>query len=156
MKLPLLDHLCWLALRRVRRGGVIRLHDRYCEGGLPLGVLLVELLDELREHGMLAVADPDPADGLARVHLTDAGQAHYRELCRRQRAPVPVPEFARSAAQTGTRAPVGRCGSGPVCGELPAEGEDPVAGIAEALPLIPVEPVDCGGRVSGAAGRFPA
>jgi hypothetical protein len=98
VKLPFPDHLSWLALRRVRRGGVSKLGDRYLDGGQPLGVLLAELLAMLQEQGLLDVADPSPADGLARVSCTEAGQAHYRSLCRRQRAPLlmPPPEFGRA------------------------------------------------------------
>lgn len=101
MKLPLLDHLSWLALRRVRRGGVARLGDRYLEDGQPLGVLLAEHLAELLDQGLVEVADPSPADGLARVGVTEAGQAYYRRLCRRQQAPLPVPppEFGPSTGR---------------------------------------------------------
>lgn len=86
MKLPLNDHLSWLALRRVRRGGVAKLGARYLEGGHPLGILLAELLDDLLNRGLLVVSEPNQEDGLARVHVTEAGLAHYRTLCRRQRS----------------------------------------------------------------------
>jgi hypothetical protein len=91
VKLSFPDHLSWLALRRVRRGGVAKLGECYLDGGQPLGILLAELLALLLEEGLLDVAEPGPADGLARVSLTEAGQAHYRSLCQRQRAPLPVP-----------------------------------------------------------------
>lgn len=40
VKPPLPDHLIWLALWRVRRGGVSKLGECYLDGGQPLGVLL--------------------------------------------------------------------------------------------------------------------
>ena len=91
MRLSLPEHLDWLVLRRVRRGGVARFDGGYQDNGEPLGVFLVDILGWLDEQDLLEVADPDEC-GLQRLGLTEAGWDRYRELCRRQRRPKPPPE----------------------------------------------------------------
>ncbi|MGH2886741.1 MAG: hypothetical protein ACRDPA_29295 [Solirubrobacteraceae bacterium] len=72
----------WLALSRVRTGGVVRCRDEYLEGGQRMPCYLVPelLFDVLLRAGLLQLDQPDPA-GLTRLSLTDAGRARYEELC---------------------------------------------------------------------------
>ncbi len=79
----------WMALRRVRRGGLTRFQDHYYDQGRPVpGFLIPDLVDALIEQELLQLADSNEA-GMRRVWLTDAGQAEYRVLVRRQRGKDP-------------------------------------------------------------------
>lgn len=95
MRLSLPEHLDWLVLRRVRRGGVARFEGGYQDNGDPSGVVLVDILGWLDEQNLLEVADSDEC-GLRRLRLTEAGWDRYRELCRRQRS-KPPPEQPQAA-----------------------------------------------------------
>ncbi len=82
------DHLCWLALLRVRSGRVSKHGDRYAYRGQPFPPvsLVAAALQGLEQAGgMLTLAEPG-VGGLAAVALTDAGLARYKALVQRQRA----------------------------------------------------------------------
>ncbi|MCA1673284.1 MAG: hypothetical protein LC799_14160, partial [Actinobacteria bacterium] len=73
----------WIALRRVRRGGVAKVADCYLDHGRPMPSYLAGPLDDLTRAGLLALSDADPATGgLRRIAVTDTGHAQYGALCR--------------------------------------------------------------------------
>lgn len=86
MKFGLDEHLEWIALRRVRGGGVAKHGGGYFDGGRPLlaTYLVTIALDRLAAAGMLEVGEPDDYL-MGRVSLTETGMARYGELCKRQR-----------------------------------------------------------------------
>ncbi|MGH3939544.1 MAG: hypothetical protein ACRDTG_13120 [Pseudonocardiaceae bacterium] len=85
MKLTGPDHFAWMALRRVRHGGLARRDGHYYNQGIPVGGWLIpHLVDGLVEDGLLELGDPDEF-GMRRVALTEAGLEQYRVLCKRQR-----------------------------------------------------------------------
>lgn len=96
----------WLGLRRVRRGGVARCAGRYLDYGRPVpGYLVPDALDALVTRDLVIMAQPDPVHGLARLRITEAGQARYAELDRHQRSPrVPPPEHPHPDALTHSHA----------------------------------------------------
>jgi len=84
------EHFEWLALRRVSRGGMTRDQGSgFVDFGQPLGEFLAEVVTELIEQQLLDIGEASPRDGLARVRHTDAGQARYAQLCRKQRRAAP-------------------------------------------------------------------
>jgi hypothetical protein len=98
------DFFTWKGLRRVRQDGLVRRAGHYYDQGAPvLGCLIPHLVDRLLEDGLCELGDPDES-GMRPVALTEAGWAHYRMLCRRQRREdlvVPPPEHGRTRAQDG-------------------------------------------------------
>lgn len=73
----------WIALRRVRRGGVAMVADCYLDHGRPMPSYLTGPLNDLAGAGLLAFSDADPAiGGLRRIVVTDTGYAQYVALCR--------------------------------------------------------------------------
>jgi len=85
VKLPLPEHFRWLLLRRVKSGAVANSGQDWLRHGSPMNPFLVEFYKDLREAGLIEMGDPAPQDGVSAVTLTDAGQARYSELCRKQR-----------------------------------------------------------------------
>jgi hypothetical protein len=124
------DFFAWMGLRRVNRGGLAKLGERYLDGGRPVpGFLVPHVVEALIEDGMIELGPPDlDSGGMRRAGLTEAGRARYGELCRQQRRrpdpPVPPPQLATT---TTTKTPAGRRSSAPVPGGQP----DP------ALPVVP-------------------
>ncbi|MGH3822827.1 MAG: hypothetical protein ACRDRA_08345 [Pseudonocardiaceae bacterium] len=47
------------------------------------GWLIPDILDGLLKDGLLELSDPE--SGIQQVTVTEAGPAHYRALCKRQR-----------------------------------------------------------------------
>jgi hypothetical protein len=85
MKLSGPDFFEWMELRRVRRGGLARGESHYYDHGNPVpGWLIPDIVDGLLKDGLLELGDPDES-GMRQVALTEAGLAHYRVLCKRQR-----------------------------------------------------------------------
>ncbi|MGH3939922.1 MAG: hypothetical protein ACRDTG_15085 [Pseudonocardiaceae bacterium] len=75
------DLFAWMALRRVHRGYIARLGDRYVDAGRPIPGYLAEALDMLAGAGLVALATADPlASGLRRATMTDPGKARYAAL----------------------------------------------------------------------------
>ncbi|MGH3767034.1 MAG: hypothetical protein ACRDS0_10405 [Pseudonocardiaceae bacterium] len=73
-----------MGLRRVRRGGLTRREGTYYDRGNPVpGWLIPDILDGLLQDGLLELSDPE--SGIQQVTVTEAGLAHYRTLCKRQR-----------------------------------------------------------------------
>lgn len=103
MKLSGPDFFEWLGLRRVRRGGLARREGTYYDHGNPVpGWLIPDILDGLLQDGLLELGNPE--SGMQQVVLTEAGLAHYRALCQRQRRKnlVVAPRSRRSCSQTVT------------------------------------------------------
>lgn len=69
----------WLALLRVRKGGVTRLDGHYLNRGRAVAGYVADALDELIRTELLALARPDPI-GAQQVCVTRAGQIRYAEL----------------------------------------------------------------------------
>ncbi|MGH3929377.1 MAG: hypothetical protein ACRDTF_05305 [Pseudonocardiaceae bacterium] len=80
--------LAWLALRRVRGGGVAEVGGYYLDHGLPVPAYLADPFAELTEDGLVALAAADPA-GLRRATITPTGQARYTALRERLRPTQP-------------------------------------------------------------------
>ncbi len=84
MKLSGPDYFEWMGLRRVRRGGLARRAGTYYDHGDSVpGWLIPDILDGLLQDGLLELGEP--TSGMQQVTLTEAGLAHYRALCKRQR-----------------------------------------------------------------------
>lgn len=84
---------------------MIKLGDRYLDGGVPTSGYLAGVFDELTDAGLLALADPDP-HGREQVTLTTAGHIRYTQLLGTQRRadrPVPDPQFPTAKAPAGRR-----------------------------------------------------
>ncbi len=84
MKLSGPDFFEWMGLRRVHRGGLAHREGAYYDRGNPVpGWLIPDILDGLLQDGLLELSEPE--SGMRQVTLTEAGLAHYRTLCKRQR-----------------------------------------------------------------------
>ena len=105
MKLNGPDFFEWMGLRR---GGLARWEGHYYDHGNPVpGWLIPDILDGLLKDGLLELGDPNES-GMRRVALTEAGQTHYRVLCKRQRRkdPVAPPPGTRPHHRDPGRSPV--------------------------------------------------
>lgn len=81
------DLFAWMALRRVYRGYLAKLGDRYFDAGRPIPGYLAEALDALTGARLAVLAEADPlAGGLRRVTMTDPGKARYVTLHEHTRA----------------------------------------------------------------------
>lgn len=119
--------LTWVALHRVRRGGMARVGDQFCYRGHPMPPgLLAELLEYFLEEGLLGLGEPQES-GLRRVSLTTqpAGPSTsgwvvtstYRAV-RAQRTRV-RPDPGRPPVECyGSWWPAGSSGIGPRVSEL--------------------------------------
>lgn len=95
----------WIALRRVFDGEVTTLDGRWRDRGHPVPGYVTNALDELLAGGLVALADPDPkAEGMAPVTLTNAGTAHFEQLCQTALG-VPAAQFTTLCRQFGVNHP---------------------------------------------------
>jgi hypothetical protein len=77
----------WIALRRISKGHVVKLGAHWIQNGRRVPYYVADALAMLCEHGLVALADPDPLIGItARAVLTDTGATRYQQLCPRQTA----------------------------------------------------------------------
>jgi hypothetical protein len=75
------DLFAWLALRRVHKGGVAKVGNRYLDREVPVPGYVADVLDEMTGSGLLVVAEADPmAGGRQRIAMTETGQARYLAL----------------------------------------------------------------------------
>ncbi|MGQ0776397.1 MAG: hypothetical protein ACT4NY_18555 [Pseudonocardiales bacterium] len=72
--------LDWIALRRVREGGVAMLDAHYLEHGREVPCYLPETFRRLAGAELTELLDPDYPGGPCRVVLTSHGRARYQEL----------------------------------------------------------------------------
>lgn len=70
--------LALLALRRASSGRVAKSGARYYDHGHPMPSHLTQILDELTEDGLLALAQD--VCGMRRLSLTDVGHTRYAQL----------------------------------------------------------------------------
>ncbi|MEO7195966.1 MAG: hypothetical protein ABIZ05_14320 [Pseudonocardiaceae bacterium] len=70
----------WVALRRVRCGGVTRVGDRWLDSGHQMPDYVAGALAGLLVGGLVMLVDPD-LGAVARVALTNAGADRYEGLC---------------------------------------------------------------------------
>lgn len=70
----------WIALRRVRQGGVTWLGDQWLDGGREVPDYVADALTELRRQLLVTLADSEWG-GCPRAVLTDAGVARFERLC---------------------------------------------------------------------------
>jgi hypothetical protein len=74
----------WVALRRVRGGGVAQVGYRWVESGHRLPGHLAVALGGLLASGLIRLVNPDPTTGLmGTAALTHAGNDRYERLCQR-------------------------------------------------------------------------
>jgi hypothetical protein len=74
----------WVALRRVRGGGVAQVNSRWVESGHRLSGHLAVALGGLLASRLIRLIDPDPTTGvMGRAALTHAGIDRYEQLCQR-------------------------------------------------------------------------
>lgn len=96
----------WMALRRVREGGVAQAGDCWLESGHRVPGYVTDALTRLLAGGLVALADQDPY-GLRRAALTDAGTVRYERL--HQLRPVAVqsarPRFGTTSQRAGVDDP---------------------------------------------------
>lgn len=75
----------WIALRRVRDGGMAKSAGAYLDHGRPTPTYLTGVFDRLIWTGLVTVAVGDPIWDLRRLDLTDTGTARYTALDEQQR-----------------------------------------------------------------------
>ncbi len=105
MKLSGPDFFEWMG---VRRGGLARWEGHYYDHGNPVpGWLIPDIVDGLLKDRLLELGDPDES-GMQRVALTEAGLAHYRVLCKRQRRKDQAARAGHDRTTETTKNPAGR------------------------------------------------
>ncbi|MGH3915979.1 MAG: hypothetical protein ACRDTC_21610 [Pseudonocardiaceae bacterium] len=72
--------LDWLALRRVRRGGVAMLGSHYLDQGRKVPCFLPTALHRLADTGLTELLDPDHPGGVRRIVISPDGRVRYQEL----------------------------------------------------------------------------
>jgi hypothetical protein len=75
----------WIGLRRVNGGRVVKLGDRWLQGGRPVPDYVAEALIALHTRGFVTLADPDPnKEVTAQATLSNNGTVRYQQLCRQR------------------------------------------------------------------------
>ena len=72
--------LDWIALKRVRQGGVAVLGSHYLDHGRRVPCFLPEAFRRLADAGLTELLDSSLPGGLHRVVITLGGQSRYQEL----------------------------------------------------------------------------
>lgn len=78
----------WMALRRVRGGGIAKMSGRWLEHGYRIPDYVADALTALCDAGVVALAEVDEW-GLRRAALTGTGTDRYHQLGGRQPSPDP-------------------------------------------------------------------
>jgi hypothetical protein len=116
-----------LVLRLACDGGVVKVGDRYVDGGFPTPGYLAGVFDGLINAGLLTLTEEDPY-GMRQVSVTEAGRARYAQL--RDTRPsaglwVPEPRFpttrpTATSRPSSTLKPAAGTAPDPVRGSGPA------------------------------------
>ncbi|MCA1672219.1 MAG: hypothetical protein LC799_08470 [Actinobacteria bacterium] len=100
LPLPAAELAEWIALRRVRGGGVASLGGWWLDFGRPVPSYLDDPLDDVVRVGLVVLVEV-PAHCLSRAVLTEDGSARYHTLCERRGIPLAARDPVSSGLPTG-------------------------------------------------------